>query len=173
MKLEKIVLLIGGLACVGAFFLPFITVASQPISGYTEVMTTLDYFDVVEYKNSEWAIDLFKNGFGNFADLKGYGLLAMLVVVLLGPLIFGLYGLSYIIKALAKRQYKRGVFVNLLFMGFAWLTFYLIQEQNTVNVLGMEIGATLNFFKMAGIGYWLAFGGMMAAAFSLFFGKTE
>lgn len=173
MKLEKVVLLIGGLACVAGFFLPYLTLAGQSVSGYGETMTLLDYFDVVEYKNGEWAIDLFTNNLDNLGGVKEYGVTAMIAIVLLGPFIFALYGLSYIIKALARKQYKRGVFVNLLFMGFAWLTFFLIQEQSTVSVLGMDIGAKLNFFKMAGLGYWVAFSGMMVAAFSLFFGKTE
>lgn len=173
MKIEKVVLLIGGLACIAGFFLPYLSMGNQSISGFGETMTVLDYFDLVEYKNGDWALELFTNNLESIADVQGYGLLAMLAIVLLGPLIFALYGLSYVIKALAKKQYSRGVFVNLLFMGFAWLTFYLLQEHNSVNVLGMDLGAKLNFFKMAGLGYWVAFSGMMVAAFSLFFGKTE
>lgn len=173
MKPEKAILLLGGIACIGAFFLPYLHFGNQSVSGYSLLMSTLDYFDLVDYKNADWAIDLFGKMFGQIAGPKGYGLLAMLVVVLLGPLMFALFGLTYAIKALAKKQYKRGIFINLLYMGFAWLTFYLIQEQNTISVLGMDIGAKLNFFKMAGIGYWTAFAGMMVAAFSLFFGKTE
>ncbi len=173
MKIEKVVLLIGGLACIAGFFLPYLNFGGQSISGFGETMTILDYFNLVEYQNGEWALELFSNNLDTIAGIQGYGLLIMLAIVLVGPLFFTIYGLSYIIKALAGKQYKRGVFVNLLFMGFAWLTFFLFQEQNSVNVLGMDLGANLNFFKMAGIGYWVMFSGMMIAAFSLFFGKTE
>lgn len=173
MKIEKVVLLLGGLACLSGFFLPYLTLGNQSISGFDETMAIVDYFTPVEQEQGDWAWDLLSNTFDSITGAKGYGLLAMLAIVLLGPFIFAIYGLSYVIKALAKKQYKRGVFVNLLFMGFAWLTFYLFQEQNSVSVLGMDLGAKLNFFKMAGIGYWVMFSGMMVAAFSLFFGKTE
>lgn len=136
-------------------------------------MILLDYLDVVEYKHNEWIINLFTKNFDKLGGPEAYGITAMLAVVFLGPFMFAIYGLSYVLKALARKQYKRGIFINLLYMGVAFLTFFLIQEKSSVSILGLDIGAKMNFFKMAGMGYWVSFSGMMVAAFSLFFGKTD
>ncbi len=174
MKLEKIILFLGGAACIGAFFLPYLTFPPNlTVSGYSETMLILDYLDVVEDKKADILVDSFSTFYESFAGPKGKGILTMLVVVLLGPFFFAIFGLSYVIKALFGKQYKRGIFLNLLFMGFAWVTIYMINQEMTFNVLGLEVGTNLQFFRMAGLGYWLGFGGMILAAFSLFFGKTE
>lgn len=170
MNLERIVLILGGLLCIGGFFLPFIeidvlgkTVASM--SGYDMTAAGVEVAQgpvdappgpVMRTLSEEWAAA------GNFADL---GKIIGAIFFILGPFFFAIYGLSYVIKGLMGKVYKRGVFFTILFTAGAWLFFYFI---------GPELGSLWgrNFFNMAGLGFWLPFAGMWVAAFSLFFSKN-
>lgn len=190
MKLEQFVLTLGGIAIIVAFFLPYLTLNLNPIawdgvkteiklndeksikidgldglnrevqvSGYSMTQTALNKADVIQegIDNGwmDWIWNAWKENASGNAQLKVAGL----AFVLAGPFIFLFYALFYVIKGLAGRQYKRGVFFTLLFLGASWAIFKYL--------LGF------NFFEMAGLGFWVAFGGMLAAAFSLFFERKK
>ncbi len=172
MKLEKVVLFLGGAACLAAFFLPYLTFAGQSVSGLSLVMASLDAAGVVDQPGGSTVVDGLLQVFNQFNSVKDYALLAMLVVVLFGPFMFAIFGLFYVVKSMIGKQYQRGIFLNLLYLGFSWLTFFLIAKYSSLQVIHM-LGDSLSFFQIAGPGFWVGFGGMILAAFSLFFGKTE
>lgn len=172
MKLEKVVLFLGGAACLAAFFLPYLTFAGQSVSGLSMVMATLDASGVVDQPGASTLLDGLLQIFGQFSSPKDYALLGMLAIVLFGPFMFAIFGLFYLVKSLIGKQYQRGIFLNLLFLGFAWLTFFLIGKYSSLQIIQL-LGDSLSFFQMAGPGFWVGFGGMILSAFSLFFGKTE
>ncbi len=172
MKLEKIVLILSGFAIIAAFFLPYLTLEVKPtilgqeiplenaqaqiqVSGFSMTQTVLNKTDVikegVDNGWADWLWNSWKENASENAQLKVAGLLFLLA----GPFIFLIYALGYIIRGLAGKQYKHGVFTNLLYLAASWAICKFLLD--------------LNFFSMAGLGYWVAFGGMMAAAFSLFF----
>ena len=170
MNLERLVLILGGLLCLGGFFLPYLevdmlgkTVAS--ISGFDMTNAAVEVAQgpidapsgpVMETLTEEWHAA---------SDMSDLGKIIGAIFFILGPFFFALYGLSYVFKGLRGKPYKRGVFFTILFTAAAWLFFYFI---------GPEIGTIWgrNFFKLAGLGFWLSFAGMFVAAFSLFFSKN-
>ena len=107
----------------------------------------------------------------NTADGKDLALVVGFILVMSGPLYFLSYSIGYLIRGLRGKQYQRGIFFTIVYIGVAWLVFYLLGQQNSGKLFGLETGIPFNFFKMAGIGCWLAIGSMVAAAFSLFFAK--
>ena len=93
-------------------------------------------------------------------NFQGLALVVGLIFILSGPIWFGFHGLGYVIRGLRGKQYGRGIFFTLFFMGIGWLVFYL---------MGKEFEESMGFFQLVGPGFWVAFGGMLVAAFSLLF----
>ncbi|GAB4422556.1 MAG: hypothetical protein OHK0039_38650 [Bacteroidia bacterium] len=182
MKLEQTILTLAGVAGIAAAFLPFVHYEPQmlgvqlgetQVSGYTFVRALLDEFGVLPFEEGRVAMEAFQQGWSHAGGIKGYAQLSGLVLILAAPLIFVLYSIGYVVRGLAGKQYKRGIWFNLVFPGLAWAILYWISKDHSVTILNQEIGLKLNFFSMAGLGYWVAFGAMMAAAFSLFFEKSK
>ncbi len=172
MNLERIVLTLGGIAIIAAFFLPYLQFKKAfteaykmevSISGMSMVQTGLEFAEVVPGNTGEGMLDFVKKGWKDSQNFQQLGALIGFIFVLIGPFIFLLYSLGYVFRGLTGRQYKRGIFFTIVYTGISWLTFYL---------LGNDLGISLNFFSMAGPGFWVAFGGMFAAAMSLFFSKS-
>lgn len=191
MKLEQFVLTLGGIAIVVAFFLPYLTLNLNPtawdgitqteikldddhkikiegidaldrkvaISGLSMTETALRKADLIEEGIDTGWMDWIWNAWTENATSNSQMKVAGLAFVLLGPFIFLLYALGYLFKGITGKQYKRGVFSTLLFLGASWAIFRFL--------LGF------NFFDMAGLGFWVAFGGMLTAAFSLFFERGK
>jgi hypothetical protein len=151
---------------IGASFLPYLSleVAGQDVvqlSGYSMVETLLSKFEIIqEGIDSRWA-DMLWNSWMENADGTAKAGVAGFLLVMAGPFIFTLYALGYVFRGLAGKQYKRGIFFTLLFLGASWAIFYFLSKPT--------FGFEMSFFKAAGPGFWVAFGGMLAAAFSLFF----
>ena len=182
MKKDRVVLLIAGLLGIVAFFLPYFTfeksflgvqVVNKSMSGYTYVRTVLDMLEIYSYDGGKVVVQLIEDLWNSAAGAKDYLLASGAAFVLTGPLIFLIFSISYVIKALKGKTYSRGIFFTLIYAGIAWLVFFFISRDNTTEVLGQQIGIKLEFFKMASAGFWLAFSGMVLAALSLFFAKMK
>lgn len=182
MKKDRVVLLVAGLMGIGAFFLPYLTfeksflgvqVINKSMSGYTYIRTVLDMADIYSYEGGKVVVQLVKDLWNSAAGAGDYLLALGAVFVLTGPVIFLVFSIIYVIKALMNKPYSRGIFFTLIYTGIAWGVFYFISRDNTTEVLGREIGIKLEFFKMASAGFWLAFSGMILAALSLFLTKAK
>ena len=177
MKLDRIVLILSGLAGIAAFFLPFINQdyllgGEMAASGYNYVMTSLDASGTLEFEEGRntWNLvwDFIKSA-GSPAD---YAAIAGTLFTLAGPFLFLLFSFGYIIRGLRGKQYRNGIFLSLLFLGIAWASFYFLGASPAQTLFTDALETPLNFFSMAGLGFWLAFGSMITAAFSLFFAKN-
>lgn len=183
MKLEKILLTLGGLAGITAFFLPYLTfsksilgleVLNASMSGYSLSRSLLDAFGILGYEGSQTAWKVLQEVMQTANGTEGYLSLAGLIFVFAGPFLFLAYSLGYFFRGLMGRQYKHGIFFTLIYAGLSWLTFYLISTtQTTTQLMGLDVGVKLEFFSMAGVGFWVAVGGMLVAAFSLFFAPMK
>jgi hypothetical protein len=184
MKTEQTVLALAGLGGIGAFFLPFLHIqpslgvlqlqnADIQVSGLTVVLSLLDHFHVYSYEKGRVLIELLTQLWGS-ADWKNKATAAGLVFILLGPVLYLLYSLGYLIRGLFGRQFKRGVWFNLLFPAAAWGILYWAGQARSVGLgpIDVELSLKLNFFKLAGIGFWLAFASVWVAGFSLLFEKN-
>jgi hypothetical protein len=189
MKLEQFVLTLGGIAIIVAFLLPYVTLNLNPtawdvipseikindteikidnisaldseveVSGLSMTQSLLNKADVIEEGIDNGWLDWIWNAWQENASSNTQLKVAGLLFVLAGPFLFLLYALGYLFRGLTGKQYKRGVFTTLLFLGASWAIFKFL--------LGF------NFFEMAGPGFWVAFGGMLLAAFSLFFERGK
>jgi len=182
MKLERLMLLIAGLAGIGAAFLPFLnlelkvlgeSLGSAQLSGYSYVTAWLQQLGLVEGQNDagKGLIELFQSLWDQSHGIKGYVQLAGLAIISTGPIFYALYSLGYIYRAIAGKSFKRGIWFNLLFMALGFGVFFWISQDFSTEILGQEVGLKLNFFKMAGIGYWINFVAVFVAGFSLIFAK--
>ena len=166
MKLERLVLLMAALAIFAAFFLPYMSLntpmGTAEVSGISMVQSGLEMADVMEKPGGDTLLEFIGDYWAKAADFKDLGALIAILLTCLGPVFFGLYALGYLYRALAGKSYKRGIFFTLLFTAFSWAVFYFV---------GKNYGIELSFFSMAGPGYWVGAGGMLAAALSLFFSK--
>ncbi len=170
MKFEQIVLTLSGIAILAALFLPYIELSASitgeeqalQLTGVGFVQALLDQFGVISHDGGEALMDIVAEKWGQAEDFRGLGLVIGLLLVLAGPVWFGLYALGYILRGLQGKQYGRGIFFAMVFLGFSWLIFWL---------WGNATGISLNFFHQALWGFWIGFGGMILAALSLFFEK--
>ena len=178
MKLEHIVLALGGILGITGFFFPYLHLDTAEIglqmgevsmSGYSYVRCFLDNFGLYEfdgdYRWLRFSVDLWAEA----NDPLGLGKAIALTFIQSLPIMMLLYSLGHFFRGITGKQYKRGIIINLLLMGLAWGTFYLISMDGSYSFLGETASETLNFFKIAGLGYWLSFGGILLAGLSLFF----
>lgn len=175
--LQRLMLLIGGLLCVGAFFLPFLSldygVGKFHVSGLYYVQSGVDYLQPTpkeqsliaqtETKVYDFVYERLEKAYKNKSSLELNLYLLCIGFVLLGPIFYALLGLGYLYRAAAGKSFQRGIIFNLLFLVFAAVIFYLFDKEVPLLNLG--------FFKLANVGYWVAFVGVFVAAFSDFFGK--
>ena len=176
MKLDRTVLILSGLTGVAAFFLPFINHdyllgGEMAASGYNYVMTSLDASGTLSFEEGRNIWSLFQEYIQSAGSPADYAAIAGTLFTLAGPLIFLIFSLGYIFRALRGKQYRNGIFLSLLFLGIAWASFHFLGTSPAQTLFPDAPEGTLNFFGMAGLGFWLAFGSMIAAAFSLFFAK--
>jgi hypothetical protein len=180
MRLEQLMLVIAGLMGLGAFFLPFLHIEQSfmgaklmevVVSGYSYTTAWLDYFDLYQTGHGKAIIEWLTGLWENASGLKGYAQLAGLFMVLTGPVWYALFSLGYLFRGLTGRSFKRGILFNFLFMALSWAVFFWISQDKRTVILGQEIGLDLNFFSMAGPGYWVAFVAVFVAGFSLLFEK--
>ncbi len=182
MNLERLMLIIAGLAGVGAFFLPFLNIeqsflgiklVESSISGYSYTLAWLDYFDLYKSELGGQMLEALTQLWENASEIKAKAQLAGIFLIITAPVIYALYSLGYLIKGLIGKSFKRGIWFNLLFMPAAWGILYWISKDYSTQILGQEVGLDLNFFSMAGPGYWLAFAAVFIAGFSLLFEKKS
>lgn len=178
MKLEQSLLVAAGIGCIAAFFLPFFTVETQvfglklaesSISGYRLTRAALDYAELLPYDSGQVAFTALVEAWQQTSQPKQLAQLAGISFLLLGPLLYLLYGLGYLFRGLTGRQYQRGIWFNFLFMGLGWSLLYWISQDYSAKLLGQEVGLSLSFFSLASFGYWIAFASVLVAAFSLIF----
>ncbi len=181
MNLERITLTLAGLVGIAAFFLPFLhlqpegigkNLVNVDVSGYSYVMTILDAAEVQEYPEGRAMVEVLGELFENSKKVENKALWAGVMVVLTGPIFFLLYSLGHLFRGIAGQSYKRGIFFTLLFTLFAWAVFFFLSDKSNIEFGSLEIGPKFNFFKMAGIGFWMSAGSVLVAAFSLFFSKN-
>ncbi|RMG71940.1 MAG: hypothetical protein D6722_06090 [Bacteroidetes bacterium] len=178
MKLEQSLLVVAGIGGIAAFFLPFFTLETQvlgiklaetSVSGYSLVRAALNHWDILPYEPGKLAFTALVEAWQQASQPKQFLQLGGLSLMVLGPVIYLLYSLGYLVRGLAGKQYQRGVWFNFLYMGLGWGYFFWISRDHSLQLLGQEIGPKLNFFTLASFGYWIAFASVMIAAFSLIF----
>lgn len=181
MNAERITLILAGLVGIAAFFLPFLHLKPEgigknlidaEISGYSYVMTVLDAAEVQEYPEGRAIMEVLGELFENSQKIENKALWAGVMLVLTGPIFFLLYSLGHLFRGISGSSYKRGIFFTFLFTAFAWGVFYWLSDKSNVEILDLEVGPQFNFFKMAGLGFWMAAGAVLTAALSLFFSKN-
>lgn len=172
---ERIMLIVGGLMCIGAAFLPYFVVklplpliadGSIVYSGDRLVRGLLDLFNVLKDANGKQLLDLMGQAWNAAGDVKDKALLIGVAISLGGPIYFALFGLGYLVRGLIGKHYAWGVFFAILFLGYNWGIFYLV-SQSLSN--GLPVDVRINFFSIANFGFWIAFAGMFLAAMSSFF----
>lgn len=182
MNLERIMLILAGLMGLGAFFLPFLHFEQQflgvklietTFTGYNFVLGWLDYLDFYQSEMGAKVVEVLVRLWENATELKAKLQIAGLLFVLAAPVIYALYCLGYLFRGLMGWSFKRGIWFNLLFMPAAWGIFYWISQDYSTQILGRDVGLQLNFFSMAGVGYWLAFAAVFIAGFSLIFEQNK
>ena len=175
-------LILAGLMGLGAFFLPYlhfeqsflgVTLIETTFTGYNFVLGWLDYFDLYQSEAGSQMLDALTRLWENATEMKAKAQIGGIIFVLAAPLIYALYSIGYLVRGLIGKSFKRGIWFNLLFLPAAWALFYWISQDYSTEILGREVGLKLNFFSMAGIGYWLAFAGVFVAGFSLLFEKKS
>ena len=175
-------LIVAGLMGLGAFFLPHlhfeqsflgVQLVETTFTGYNFVLGWLDYFDLYQSEAGSRVIEVLTRLWENATEMKAKAQIAGILFVLAAPLIYALYSLGYLIRGLIGKSFKRGIWFNLLFLPAAWGLLYWISQDYSTQILGREVGLQLNFFNMAGIGYWLAFAAVFVAGFSLLFEKKK
>jgi hypothetical protein len=180
MRLEQIMLVVAGLMGIGAFFLPFLQFEQSflglklldlSLSGWSYTQAWLDYFGLYQSKVGAEVIRTLIQLWESASELKGKAQLAGIFFVMTGPVIYLLYSLGYLIRGLLGRSFKRGILFNLLFMPLAWGLMYWLSQDHSTSLFDdkLKIGLDLNFFSLAGPGYWLAFAAVFVAGFSLLF----
>lgn len=182
MKLEQLILILGAILGIAGFFFPYLHLDTSAIglsmgeismSGYSYVRCFLDNFGLLEfdgdYRWLRWSAELWNEA----SEPIGLGKAIALTFVQSLPIMMLLYSIGHLFRGLTGKQYKRGIMFNLLFMGLAWGTFYFISMDGNYLFLGEKVDQTLNFFKIAGLGYWMSFGGIFLAGLSLFFEKKS
>lgn len=177
MKLDRIFLLLAALGGLGSIFLPFFNSdylldKQMEVSAYNygQVIAhetgNMDYPESTGFWNGTWNLSKSITTPADYATVGG------VLYVLALPVLFIFFFLSYLFKALRGKQYSNGIFITLLSLGIAWAAFYFLSPASAHALFGVETEGSLNFFAIAGPGFWLAFGSMIAAAFSLFFAKN-
>ncbi len=169
MKLEPLLLTLGGILVIVAFFFPFLIIPTEILSvngnevhtsGLTLCQEVLGHFEVIEKPAGEGIIPAIIDKWNNATDWKELGLVVGLLFIMGGPIWFGLHSIGYIWKGFRGKQYGRGIFFAILFLGFSWTIIWL---------WGNSMGLSLNFFQLVQPGFWMGCAGMILAAFSLFF----
>lgn len=177
MKLDRIFLLLAAFAGLGSLFLPFfnndyLLDQKMQVSAYNYGQVIADATGAIPYEESNGFWNSTWNLTKSIQEPLDYATVGGVFLVLALPVIFLLFFLGYIIKALRGKQYANGIFLTLLSLGIAWASFHFLSPTSAQALFGTEIETPLNFFSIAGTGFWLAFGSMVAAAFSLFFSKN-
>ena len=166
MTLERIVLIFAGLLGLAAFFFPFLHLPEEAtiseISGINYVKYTIDGLQAEDGGLIREFIGDLQILWNDAVSINGYIGFGLMLFMLLGPFFFVLYSLGHLFRGLRGKQYRRGIFFSVIFMGVGWLTFYL---------LSFDLEIKVNFFRMAGIGFWMAFAALILAGISLFFEK--
>lgn len=176
---QRALLFLGAVLCIGAFFLPYMTidyvVGKASFGGYNFIDYGLSYFqassgdksmmDKVEDFGYDFFIEKVIEPWISKGTPADQGLVFGLFLVLIGPFFYLLLGLGYLYRSVAGKPFKRGIFFNLLYFGFSWLILFFIS--NKIKPISID------FFHIASFGYWIAFAGVFIAAFSDFAGKEE
>lgn len=178
---QRSFLLLGGLMCIAAFFLPYFNInyglGKYQVSGLYYVQTAIEYFQPsdanptgitkVEDKAYDMMYDTVLKAWDKKSTVKLKGMLIAGIIVAMGPFYFLLFGLGYLFRGVLGKVYKRGMIFNILFLGLSYAVFYFINKEVAIPFV------SFSFFSIASFGYWIAFAGMFVAAFSDFLGKEE
>lgn len=176
---QRALLLLGAILCIGAFFLPYMSidyiVGKAVFGGYNFIDYGLSYSQAstgsptMVDKVEDFGYDFFVEKIIEPWIAKGTpadkALLLGLFFVIIGPIFYLLFGLGYLWRGIVGKPFKRGIIFNLLYFGFSWLILFFIS--------GKLKPLSLDFFYVADFGYWLAFAGVFVAAFSDFLGSEE
>jgi hypothetical protein len=163
MKLDRILLLIAGILGITAFFLPFMHLVKLGfidvnLSGANLFQALLEAFELGEFRKGEKIYQFLADYALSNEGLIDWAGFAGLLFVLLGPLYFLVFGITYLIKGLRGiRGYQRGLVFLLLYTLIAFVGIYFG---------GQYYKLKINFFNRAGLGYWLAAGGIVLAFLS-------
>ncbi|MDX1909616.1 MAG: hypothetical protein SF053_21435 [Bacteroidia bacterium] len=204
MKPEQTVLTFAGLLGIVAFFLPFIKVEipilNTTVFQYSGFSVTEDIVEIVQQQQVSDTLVLGKENnlvstlitlWQNTDSVKDKGALAGIMFLVVGPLLYALFAVWYVLRGVFGRQFKFGIGFNVLFLALGWAIFYGITQGYLGNIFGKmgetsldlgiglnldlapKVDLSLNFFKLAGIGFWLAFASIWIAGFSLLFEKSS
>lgn len=174
MKTQHILLLVAGILGVLAFFFPYLRLMEAKIfdihlltikmSGWQYVEALLDHFDIIDSKRgrklASFIVDMWQNS-ESFSEVLSF---LVVIYVLIGPIIFLMYGLGYVMRGLAGASYKNGIIFLLTYTFIAWLAFHYT---------GKHYHIRLNFFQKADWGYWLGCISIVLAAISTLFKRFD
>lgn len=164
MKAERIILTIAGATGIAGFFMSFFKIKKfileLSLSGYTYVKAGLDMAGIEKHPIAREFVLGIKNLIMNADQFDEKLKLIGLAFILLGPIFFVLHSIGHFVRGMMGKQYKRGIFFALAYMGGAWafLKYY-----------GNEVNMNINFFELTDIGFWISFTAIIVAAFSVFF----
>lgn len=162
-------LLLAGISGIAAFFLPFLHLAKFLkldlfYSGWTVLQAVLDQAGLISSKGGSRLAGFVADQWQSSAELMDYVGFVGMILLLLAPFFLALFSTGYLIKGIKGGSYKTGLIFFLSFSFFIWLSLFMG---------GQEYHLTINFFKRAGLGYWLAGGSILLAWISGIIGRLS
>ncbi|NQS99118.1 MAG: ribosomal protein L7/L12 [candidate division Zixibacteria bacterium] len=153
---ERIILSIGGLAGMGAFFLPFF----QGISGLKIVQGILSWKHIVSSAGGEEMLAFFQHISEVPAGIERILAIVAVIIVIVVPTHIVFIALIFFLRGLAGRKsYKSGLVYGIIYSAVCAALFALA---------GGKIGMESNFIKLVGAGYWLSMACLIIGRFSTF-----
>ncbi len=165
MKFDRILLIVAGILGIAAFFFPFISLLKVGfldvnISGLNLFEAGLQGLKIGDFKMGGKIFQFLSDLWVGNEDLIDWGGFVGLLFVLLGPVYFLAFSISYLIKGLkVTGRYRRGL---------SFLIIYSIIAFAGIYFSGQYYHIKLNFFNRAGLGYWLSAAAILLAWLSRF-----
>lgn len=151
---ERILLSIGGLAGMGAFFLPFF----QEVSGLKIVQGVLSWKHIVSSAGGEEMLAFFQHISEVPAGIERILTIVAVIIVIVVPIHIVFIALIFFLRGLAgKKSYKSGLVYGIIYSAVCAALFALA---------GGKIGMESNFVKLVGAGYWLSMACLIVGRFS-------
>ncbi|MEL7340296.1 MAG: hypothetical protein AAGM67_07410 [Bacteroidota bacterium] len=160
MKLSRWILLGAGIVGIAAFFLPFFKLVNigfidVNISGQSLLGALAEAFDVGNFRGGKRLYKFLLDQWQSNQDVIDYAGYFGFLFVLLGPVYLLFFNLGYFFKgAFDRGSYRSGLVFLLIYTVIAAVGLY---------ASGQYYNITLNFFKRAGLGYWLGAGAILIA----------
>jgi|GEM_PF-2187155 len=164
---ERFLLFLAGAAGIGSFFLPFFDLSAfsegTQAGGYIYVQEALNSFGVAGFEGANAMGSMLSSIQNDLQGGKDYLEIAGLAFILIGPIVYLLLSLGYLIRSISGKSYKRGTGYNFIYPLVSFGILYWLSSSGDL----LAPSGSVNFFTSAGLGFWVAFAAVFVAGFSL------